>query len=118
MADLKYYDIIQKPLMTEKSMRFVESGRELNHDNEPMRTDKGEAPVYMFYVHPKATKGQIKEAVEKLFAGTKVEKVNTMTTHPKKRQRRGYKPGQTVTRKKAIVKLTPGSSQIEYFEGI
>ena len=100
MADLKYYDIIQKPLMTEKSMALLESN------------------TYSFYVHPKATKGQIKEAVEKLFAGTKVEKVNTMTTHPKKRQRRGYLAGTTAIRKKAIVKLTPGSSQIEYFEGI
>jgi ribosomal protein L23 len=47
-----------------------------------------------------------------------VEKVNTMHTHPKKRQRRGSKAGETVRRKKAIVKLTPGSSPIEYFEGI
>jgi len=100
MADLKYYDIIQKPLMTEKSMSMLEEN------------------TYSFYVHPKATKTQIKEAVEKLFAGTKVEKVNTMTTHPKKRQRRGYLPGKTAQRKKALVKLTPGSSQIEYFEGI
>jgi len=100
MADLQYYDIIQKPLMTEKSMEMLENNK------------------YSFYVHPKATKSQIKEAVEKLFAGTKVESVNTMMTHPKKRQRRGYLPGKTVERKKAIVKLTPGSSQIEYFEGI
>jgi len=100
MADLKYYDIIQKPLMTEKSMALLESN------------------TYSFYVHPKATKAQIKEAVEKLFSGTKVEKVNTMTTHPKKRQRRGFLPGKTVERKKAIVKLSANSSQIEYFEGL
>jgi len=100
MADLKYYDVIQKPLMTEKSMSMLEEN------------------VYSFYVHPKATKTQVKEAVEKLFAGTKVEKVNTMTTHPKKRHRRGFLPGKTVQRKKALVKLTPGSAQIEYFEGI
>ena len=100
MANLQYYDIIQKPLMTEKSMSLLEHN------------------VYSFYVHPKATKTQIKEAVEKLFAGTKVEYVNTMITHPKKRQRRGSAPGRTAIRKKAIVKLTPGSSQIEYFEGI
>ena len=100
MADLQYYDIIQKPLMTEKSMSLLEEN------------------TYSFYVHPRATKTQIKEAVEKLFVGTKVEKVNTLMTHPKKRQRRGFLPGKTVQRKKAIVKLTPGSSQIEYFEGI
>ena len=118
MADLKYYDIIQKPLMTEKSMRLVAEGRETNDQGAEINTDKASSPVYMFYVHPKATKTQIKEAVEKLFTGAKVEKVNTMTTHPKKRQRRGFLPGKTTMRKKAIVKLTPDSSQIEYFEGI
>jgi ribosomal protein L23 len=41
-----------------------------------------------------------------------------MHVHPKKRQRRGAKPGETARRKKAIVKLTPGSRPIEYFEGI
>ncbi|MCL2286635.1 MAG: 50S ribosomal protein L23 [Firmicutes bacterium] len=100
MANLQYYDIILKPLMTEKSMSLLESN------------------TYSFYVHPKATKTQIKEAVEKLFAGTKVERVNTLITSPKKRQRRGFLPGKTVQRKKAIVTLTPGSRQIEYFEGI
>jgi len=100
MAALQYYDVIQKPLMTEKSMSLLETN------------------TYSFYVHPKATKTQIKEAVEKLFAGTKVMSVNTMLSHPKKRQRRGFLPGKTVIRKKAIVKLTPGSRQIEYFEGI
>ena len=100
MADLKYYDVILKPLMTEKSMSLLEE------------------QTYSFYVHPKATKTQIKEAVERLFTGTKVASVNTMTTHPKKRHRRGSKPGETAQRKKAVVKLTPGSTQIEYFEGI
>jgi len=104
MADLKYYDIILKPLMTEKSMELLEN------------------QCYSFYVHPKATKTQIKEAVEKLFAGTKVERVNTLTTHPKKRHRRsqgqGFRPGRTVKRKKALVTLAPGSSAIELFEGL
>ena len=100
MADLKYYDVIFKPLMTEKSMSLLEE------------------QTYSFYVHPQATKTQIKEAVEKLFNNVKVESVNTMNTHPKRRQRRGAKAGETARRKKAIVKLTPGSSPIEYFEGI
>ncbi|MCL2047765.1 MAG: 50S ribosomal protein L23 [Defluviitaleaceae bacterium] len=100
MADLKYYDVIFKPLMTEKSMNLLEE------------------KAYSFYVHPKATKTQIKEAVERLFNNVTVESVNTMNVHPKKRQRRGSKPGETARRKKAIVKLTPSSSPIEYFEGI
>ena len=104
MADLKYYDVILKPLMTEKSMSLLEN------------------QCYAFYVHPQATKTQIKEAVEKLFSGTKVARVNTLVTHPKKRHRRSqeqsFRPGRTVKRKKALVTLAPGSSDIELFEGI
>ena len=100
MADLKYYDVIFKPLMTEKSMKLLEE------------------QTYSFYVHPQATKTQIKEAVERLFPNVNVAKVNTLNKKPKKRQRRGFLPGATSRRKKAIVKLTPGSSPIEYFEGI
>ena len=100
MADIKYYDVIFKPIMTEKSMSMMEEKR------------------YAFFVHPDATKTQIKEAVEKMFDGTKVESVNTLRSHPKKRQRRGFLPGRTVERKKAIVTLTPGSKEIEIFEGI
>ena len=100
MADLKYYDVIQKPLMTEKSMRLLESRQ------------------YQFFVHPDATKTQIKEAVERLFDGVKVDSVNTMLSHPKKRQRRGYLPGKTVKRKKATITLKPGSAELEVFEGL
>lgn len=60
MADLKYYDVILKPVITEKSMNAM--------------ADK----KYTFLVHPDATKSQVKEAVEKMFAGTKVASVNTM----------------------------------------
>ena len=100
MADLKYYDIIDKPLMTEKSMSLTEESK------------------YTFYVHPKATKVQVKEAVEKMFDGVKVAKVNTMISTPKRRQRRGFAPGKTVKRKKAIISLAPGSSEIELFPGL
>jgi len=98
MADLRYYDVILKPLMTEKSMSLLEE------------------QCYAFYVHPEATKSQIKEAVERLFAGTKVASVNTMNVKPKKRHRRGFLPGKTVKRKKAIVKLSKG--EIEMFQGM
>ena len=49
MADLKYYDVILKPVVTEKSM-----------------TAMGEKK-YTFYVNPDATKTQVKEAVERMF---------------------------------------------------
>jgi large subunit ribosomal protein L23 len=99
MADLKYYDIILKPVITEKSMRTMEDKK------------------YAFYVHPDATKIQIKEAVEKMFEGTEVASVNTMNLIGKvKRQR--YTKGRRPARKKAIVQLKPDSKEIELFQGM
>ena len=99
MADLKYYDVILKPVVTEKSM-----------------TAMGEKK-YTFYVNPDATKTQVKEAVEKMFEGTKVASVNTMNLDGKTR-RRGRTVGKTAKSKKAIVKLTEDSKDIEIFEGL
>lgn len=99
MADLKYYDVILKPVITERSM-------------EGMGEKK-----YTFYVHTDATKGQIKEAVEKMFAGAKVARVNTMNLDGKER-RRGTTVGKTAKRKKAIVQLTADSADIEIFQGL
>ena len=99
MADLKYYDVILKPVVTEKSMNSMSEKK------------------YTFSVHPDATKQQIKEAVEKMFAGTKVASVNTMNLDGKTR-RRGNVFGKTAKTKKAIVKLTADSKDIEIFAGL
>lgn len=99
MADLKYYDVILEPIVTEKSMNMM-----------------GEKK-YAFSVHPDATKTQVKEAVEKMFAGTKVASVNTMNIKGKTR-RRGMTAGKTAKRKKAIVQLTEESAEIEIFSGL
>ena len=99
MADVKYYDVILKPVVTEKSMAGM-----------------GEKK-YTFLVHPDATKNQIKEAVEKMFPGTEVASVNTMNCEGKNK-RRGMIYGKTAQTKKAIVKLTEGSKDIELFAGI
>ena len=99
MADLKYYDVILRPVITEKSMAAIEERK------------------YTFYVNPDANKTQIKEAVEKMFEGAKVASVNTMNTDGKKR-RRGYTVGRTAKSKKAIVKLTEDSAAIEIYEGL
>ena len=72
---------------------------------------------YTFYVSPEANKVMIKEAVEKMFDGVKVEKVYTMNLQGKKR-RRGYTVGMTAKKKKAIVKLTGDSKDIEIFAGL
>mgnify|MGYP003302701747 CR=1 FL=1 len=99
MADLKYYDVILKPVVTEKSMNSMSEKK------------------YTFSVHPDATKQQIKEAVEKMFAGTKVASVNTMNLDGKTR-RRGMVFGKTAKTKKAIVQLTADSAEIEIFAGL
>ena len=68
-------------------------------------------------IHTDATKYQVKEAVEKMFAGTKVKSVNTMNCEGKKK-RRGMTVGKTAKTKKAIVALTEDSKDIEIFEGL
>ena len=99
MANVQYYDVILKPVITEKSMNAMGDKK------------------YTFFVHPEATKTQIKEAVEKMFDGTKVKSVNTMNIDGKKR-RRGMTVGKTAKSKKAIVALTEDSKDIEIFEGL
>ena len=93
MASIQYYDVIIRPVITEKSM-----------------ADMGEKK-YTFLVHPEANKTQIKEAVEKMFEGTKVNSDG-------KKKRRGMVVGKTAKTKKAIVALTEESKDIEIFEGL
>ena len=99
MANIQYYDVILKPVVTEKSMELM--------------ADK----KYTFLVHTEATKNQVKEAVEKMFKGTKVTSVNTMNLDGKTK-RRGMTYGKTAKTKKAIVQLTADSADIEIFEGL
>ena len=99
MASIQYYDVIISTVITEKSM-----------------ADMGEKK-YTFLVHPEANKTQIKEAVEKMFEGTKVKSVNTINSDGKKK-RRGMVVGKTAKTKKAIVALTEESKDIEIFEGL
>ena len=72
---------------------------------------------YTFLVHPEANKTQIKEAVEKMFEGAKVAKVNTLNADGKNK-RRGMVVGKTAKTKKAIVTLTADSKDIEIFAGL
>ncbi|MFG6383821.1 MAG: 50S ribosomal protein L23 [Lachnospiraceae bacterium] len=99
MANIQYYDVILKPVITEKSMNSMAEKK------------------YTFFVHPEANKTMIKEAVEKMFEGTKVKKVNTMNIGGKKK-RRGMVVGKTAKSKKAIVQLTEDSKDIEIFAGL
>lgn len=99
MANIQYYDVILKPVVTEKSMNLMGNKE------------------YTFLVHPEANKTMIKEAVEKMFEGTKVQRVNTLNVGGKKK-RRGMVVGKTAKTKKAIVKLTEDSKDIEIFAGL
>ena len=99
MANVQYYDVILKPVITEKSMNAMAEKK------------------YTFLVHPEANKVMIKEAVEKMFEGTKVASVNTMNASGKEK-RRGRSVGKTAKTKKAIVQLTEDSKEIEIFAGL
>ena len=71
---------------------------------------------YTFIVDMRANKTEIKKAVETIF-GVKVEKVNTIRVIGKYK-RMGAHVGKRPDRKKAIIKLTPDSKGIEFFEGM
>ena len=99
MAAIQYYDVILEPVLTEKSMKAMSEKK------------------YTFFVHPEANKTMIKEAVEKMFDGAKVAKVNTLNADGKLK-RRGMTYGRTAKVKKAIVQLTEDSKDIEIFQGL
>lgn len=89
-------DIIIKPIITEESMTGIMMKK------------------YTFKVAKDAGKIEIKKAVEELFPGTKVKKVNTLNVRGQKR-RQGDNVGYTPSWKKAVVTLTEDSKEIEFF---
>ena len=97
---MKYtnYDIIRRPVITEKSMGAMNEKK------------------YTFIVDIRANKSMIKRAVEDVF-GVTVETVNT-SRYKGKKKRVGVHIGKRPDYKKAIVKLTEESNTIEFFEGI
>jgi large subunit ribosomal protein L23 len=94
---LTNYDIIIRPVITEKSMAQMADRQ------------------YTFMVHVDANKSMIKKAVEDIF-GVKVEDVKTLN-YEGKMKRVGVHYGKRPSYKKAIVKLTADSKAIEFFEG-
>ncbi len=94
----RYYDLIKKPLITEKTMALMEEKK------------------YTFQVDRKATKPEIKKAIEHIF-GVTVEKVYTQN-RPGKLKRQGATQGRRPDWKRAIVKLSDNSKSIEFFEGM
>lgn len=93
------YDIIKKPVLTEKSYADMAEKK------------------FTFQVDVRANKTEIKQALESIFEGVKVDSVNTMRTIGKIK-RQGRYQGRTPEVKKAIVTLKKDSKPIPFFEGM
>ncbi|MCW6675626.1 50S ribosomal protein L23 [Aerococcaceae bacterium NML180378] len=93
---MQYSEVILRPVITEQSMRDLEEGK------------------YTFEVDRRANKTLVKQAVEALFDGVKVAKVNTINVDGKAK-RMGRYAGFTRKYKKAVVTLKPESKAIELF---
>lgn len=89
--DTKYLEVLKAPVITEKGTRLGQ-----------------EEGKYLFKVDPKATKDEIKNAVEKIFK-VKVDSIATINVKPKKK-RVGRYAGMSNKYKKAIVKLAEGQT--------
>ena len=92
------YDIIKKPILSEKSYAGIPDKK------------------YTFAVDSRATKTQIKAAVEEIFK-VQVLKVNTVNVRGKYK-RQGRSEGYTSKYKKAYVQLTASSKSIEFFDSL
>ena len=93
------YDIIVKPVITEQSMEATAEKK------------------YVFQVAIDANKIEIKKAVEEIF-GVTVIKVTTINVNGKAKRTGAYPMGKTASWKKAVVKLSADSKNIELFEGM
>ena len=93
------HDIILKPIITEESMMGTAMKK------------------YTFKVAKDANKIEIAKAVEALFKGVKVAKVNTISVRGRLK-RMGRNAGYTSDWKKAVVTLAEGSKTIEFFDGM
>jgi large subunit ribosomal protein L23 len=91
------YEVIRRPLITEKTTALKETQRSL-----------------CFEVHKDASKPEIKKAVESLF-GVKVADVRVANVHGKVK-RQGRYVGRRPDWKKAYVVLKQGEKMIEFFE--
>ncbi len=91
-------DVILRPVVSEKSYGLLDSN------------------VYTFEVAPEASKPEIRDAVQSIWPGVKVLKVNTLNRKGKRiRNRRSFTYGSRADTKRAIVTLADGS--IDLFEG-
>jgi large subunit ribosomal protein L23 len=92
------YDVIIKPVISEKSMASAENKK------------------YTFHVAVDSNKMEVKRALEEIF-GVEVAKVNVMN-YKGKLKRMGKNIGRRSSFKKAIVTLAPDSKEIEFFQSL
>jgi len=93
------YDIVIRPIITEQSMEDVDIKK------------------YVFEVAKDANKIEIKKAIEEIF-DVNVIKVTTINVHGKQKRQGRFPAGKTASWKKAVVKLSADSKNIELFEGM
>lgn len=96
---MNYHDIIIRPVLTEKSYDMIGS------------------KTYTFIVDKRANKTEVKQAVEAVFPGVEVEKVNVVNKMGKIK-RQGRFAGRTASTKKAYVTLKENSKGIEFFDSM
>ena len=96
---MNHHDIIIRPVLTEKSYDMI--------------GDK----TYTFIVDKRANKTEVKQAVEAVFPGVEVEKVNVVNKMGKIK-RQGRYEGRRASTKKAYVTLKENSKGIEFFDSM
>ncbi len=96
---MNYHDIIIRPVLTEKSYDMI-GGK-----------------TYTFIVDKRANKTEVKQAVEAVFDGVEVERVN-IVNHLGKVKRQGRFEGRRASTKKAYVTLKESSKGIEFFDSM
>lgn len=94
---MNYHDVIIAPVLSEKAVEGIQKSK------------------YAFFVHPRANRTEIKDAVETVF-NVNVEKINLMYVLGKEKSLGRYR-GRRPKRKKAIVTLEDGQ-RIQELEGL
>jgi large subunit ribosomal protein L23 len=109
MAKLGVWEILRSPVVTEKSVLLKEDSTDEN-------SNRKQGQVLTFKVARKATKTDIKGAIEEIF-NVKVARVHTVN-YEGKVKRRGRIEGRRASYKKAYVTLRKGEPMIDYAEAI
>ena len=109
MSKLSTWDILKSPVVTEKSVILKE-------DSTDEDSDRKQGQILTFRVDKKASKPEIKSAVEEIF-NVKVATVRTVQ-YEGKLKKRGRQEGRRASFKKAYITLRKGEPMVDYGEAI